>query len=547
MFLSLHHLVLTILAVSLVNAVTNSDFAPVTVDLGYIVQSATTGVTSNGMSFLNFSNIRYAAAPTGHARFAPPSSPAPTPGIQNGQTAVICPQASAEWINVDAEFLSGLPLTGGPVPNYTEADIPPTDPRTSEDCLFLDVLVPTETFQKGAKAKAAVLVWIHGGGYIQGHKSEVGSGLGLVTTSKANGGPGIVYVAINYRLGLFGWLAGSSFAKQGGTSNAGLLDQRFALHWVKKYISLFGGDPNRITVLGESAGAGAITAHIVSSGGAPFDRAIAQSPYLTDINAGTQEDIYQTVLNSTGTKSLSTLRGVSSTALQKVNALIGGNSYPWGVTELGPVVDGVLISDKPRVLLSKGRYDTSISLLTGHTAADGLLFTDPFIATSNNYTDYLHALFPDIKNASLSYINNTLYPAIYDGSQGYTSQYGRTNATIGEYVILCNTVFLQHAFPDKSWGYNYVVPPGIHGSDLTPTFYDEPQQNVPVNATLATIMQTYFTNFAKTGNPNSTEVPNWPLAKKGVVQNLGNDTVVPAGDTVSDARCKLLLRALSDV
>jgi cholinesterase len=152
------------------------------------------------MSFLNFSNVRYAAAPTGHARFAPPSSPEPTPGIQNGQTAVICPQAEAEWIDVDFEFLSGLPLTGGPVPNYTEADIPPTDPRTSEDCLFLDVLVPEDTFQKGAKAKAAVLVFIHGGGYLEGHKVD---GLGLVTTSKANGGPGIVYVSINYRLGLF--------------------------------------------------------------------------------------------------------------------------------------------------------------------------------------------------------------------------------------------------------------------------------------------------------------------------------------------------------
>jgi carboxylesterase type B len=342
-------------------------------------------------------------------------------------------------------------------------------------------------------------------------------------------------------------LAGSSFSKQGGTSNAGLLDQRFALQWVKKYISLFGGDPNRITVIGESAGAGAIMAHTVSNGGAPFDRGIIQSPYLLDINAAMQEDTYQAILNFTGAKSLSALRGVSSTALQKINAFIGGNSHPWGISILGPVVDRVLISDKPRVLLSKGQYDTSISILTGHTAADGLLFTNPFITTSNNYTNYLRELFPNIKNTSLSYINNTLYPAIYDGSQGYTSQYGRTNATIGEYVILCNTVFLQHAYPGKSWGYNYVVPPGLHADDLNPTFYpDPPNQAVPVNATLATIMQTYFTNFAETGNPNSAGVPSWPLAKNGVVQNLGNDAVIPAGDTVPDARCKLLQKALYD-
>ncbi|QSZ36874.1 hypothetical protein DSL72_006757 [Monilinia vaccinii-corymbosi] len=261
MFVPLHHLMLTIVAVSLVHAavlpqnVTNSTSATVTVNLGYVVQSATTVVASNGTSFLNFSNVRYAAAPTGRARFAPPSSPAPTP-----------------------------------VPNYTEADIPPTDPRTSEDCLFLDVLVPKDTFQKGAKAKAAVLVYIHGGGYFKGHKSDFGDGLGLVTTSKAKGGPG-------------------------GTSNAGLLDQRFALQWVKKYIGLFGGDPNRITVMGESAGAGSIMAHTVSNGGAPFDQGMTQSPYLVEMNAATQEETYQAVLNSTGTKSLSTLLAMKTPRL----------------------------------------------------------------------------------------------------------------------------------------------------------------------------------------------------------------------------------------
>ena len=155
------------------------------------------------MGYLSFSNVRYAAAPTGAARFSPPCSPPIIFGIQTGQKEVICPQARPEFLDTSIEFLTGQPLTGGPTPNYTPADIPPTDPRTSEDCLFLDVLVPTDTFQNRSKAKAAVVVYIHGGGYWFGHKADYGDGLGLVTTSKKNGSQGIVYVAINYRLGLF--------------------------------------------------------------------------------------------------------------------------------------------------------------------------------------------------------------------------------------------------------------------------------------------------------------------------------------------------------
>ncbi|KAI9742336.1 MAG: hypothetical protein M1818_003869 [Claussenomyces sp. TS43310] len=512
-----------------------------TVNLGYTLHSATAGTASNGMQYLNFSNVRYAAAPTGTLRFAPPSSPLRTSGVEDGQKAVICSQAEPEWLDVDTEFLEGLPLTGGPTPNYT---VPPVDPRASEDCLFLDVLVPTDTFKHRHAAKAAVLVYIHGGGFFKGWKSDYGDGLGLVTTSKANGGEGIVYVAINYRLGLFGWLAGSSFSKQGGTQNAGLLDQRFALEWVKKYIALFGGDPKRITVIGESAGAGSIMAHTVSKGGAPFSRGIAQSPYLVDITAEVQEATYNSILKSAKVKSLSALKTVTSAELQNINALVIGNGLPWAFLILGPVVDQSLIPGIPGVLLAEGRFDTSVSIITGHTAADGLLFTDPFISTSSDYTTYLQSVFPNMNASTLAYINDTLYPALYDGSQAYTTPFGRTNATMGEVTILCNTLFLQDAYRGKSWASDYVVPPAVHASDLYPIFYPHQLPGVAVNATLATIMQTYFTTFAEKGNPNSAGVPYWPLAGNGVVLNLGDDGVLPAGDIVPAARCAWWQKAL---
>lgn len=131
---------------------------------------------------------------------------------------------------------------------------PTPDPRENEDCLFLDVYVPKKVFnaacngRERAKLKP-VLVWIYGGGYTSGSKNLNPSG--LIERSD----DGILFVAMNYRLGALGFMAGPTF-QQGGTANAGLYDQRFALEWVQKNIHLFGGDKTKVTVLGESAGGG---------------------------------------------------------------------------------------------------------------------------------------------------------------------------------------------------------------------------------------------------------------------------------------------------
>lgn len=131
--------------------------------------------------------------------------------------------------------------------------LPPQDPRTSEDCLFLDVFAPKNVFEDaGSGYGAPVLVWIYGGGYTGGNKVS-GSPTGLFMRAEQD----IVFVAMNYRLGAFGWLSGPTLQKD-GDANAGLLDQRLALEWIQENIHLFGGDPNRVTVFGESAGGGSI-------------------------------------------------------------------------------------------------------------------------------------------------------------------------------------------------------------------------------------------------------------------------------------------------
>jgi carboxylesterase type B len=146
------------------------------------------------------------------------------------------------------------PSSSIPTPTAT----PKPDPRISEDCLFLDVFVQRQVFESaGLGYGAPVLVWIYGGGYTSGEKALYNPA-GLLTASGNASNGEIIYVAMNYRLGAFGWLSGPSFQAQGGAANAGLLDQRFSLEWVQQYIGLFGGDKNRVTIMGQSAGGGSV-------------------------------------------------------------------------------------------------------------------------------------------------------------------------------------------------------------------------------------------------------------------------------------------------
>ena len=260
------------------------------VDLGYEIYQATS--LNETTSLYSFSNIRYAAPPTGENRFRAPQPPAQNrSSVQVNSPDTVCPQANPLWAANSVDYITRY-LMGERVFNQSDFSsasslnlsdtaslaglvslIPKPDPRTTEDCLFLDVVVPQQLFKKKPKKGAPVLVWIYGGGYTAGSKTDSYNPAGLLTRSQVGEDDGVIYVSLNYRLGAFGWLSGSTF-QEDGTSNVGLHDQRFALEWVQKHIAKFGGDPKRVTVFGESAGGGSIMSQITAYGGnkgpAPF-------------------------------------------------------------------------------------------------------------------------------------------------------------------------------------------------------------------------------------------------------------------------------------
>ncbi|KAL4262468.1 Carboxylic ester hydrolase, partial [Pleurotus pulmonarius] len=199
------------------------------------------GIVNAKNNISTYFGIRYAAAPVGDLRFRAPQSPPALVGVQRATTKPPrCLQASS----------GRSPTNPNPKSSLSGRAV-----QTNEDCLFLNVHFPGSTTPTRL---LPVIVWIHGGGYIGGGATSF-NGDDLIIRAKH----GVVVVVIQYRLGIFGFLAGSK-VKANGALNAGLLDQEFALKWVQQHISKFGGDPDQVTIWGESAGAGSVLQHVVA-------------------------------------------------------------------------------------------------------------------------------------------------------------------------------------------------------------------------------------------------------------------------------------------
>jgi carboxylesterase type B len=257
-------------------------------------------------------------------------------------------------------------FVGNPIPSWAAGDI-----ETSEDCLFLNVQGPANA------TNLPVLVWIHGGGYGAGNGRQDFTDL-LTTT-----GNSFVVVSIQYRLGPFGFLASDEVARR-GVANAGLLDQFFALQWVQKYISQFGGDPSAVTISGESAGAGSVMLLDMAYGGSLgtslFRSTIAASPYLPKQyayddwlptqsyyafadRAGCPIGAYGNASNTL----FDCLVSKDSETLQNASAQVT-ETATYGTWAFLPVTDGVFIQDAPSSQLLEKRVNGR-SLLVGNNAS----------------------------------------------------------------------------------------------------------------------------------------------------------------------------------
>ncbi|KAH7390187.1 Alpha/Beta hydrolase protein [Cadophora sp. MPI-SDFR-AT-0126] len=538
------------------------------VDLGYAIHQATINDTGN---YYNFSNIRYGAAPVGDLRFKasiPPTTINRT--LNDGQQGSVCAQAAPYWPQVASYFLGGadaatLAYVNSQVDAVTSAltidSLAAPDPRQSEDCLFLDVIVPESIYT--SNKSAPVLVWVYGGGYVYGDKTSTGSPATLIAQSQVDEGEGIVYVAMNYRLGLFGWLSGSTFSEQDGVPNAALYDQRLAFEWVQQNIHLFGGDPTRVTVMGESAGAGSImhqiTAYGGSNGSAPFSQAIMQSPGFSPVPGDAQQvATYKSVISqaqsliSADVTDVASLRALDFETLAGLNSIVVARSAPYGTFTFGPAVDGTFVPKLPGVLLSEGKFDTEINVMVSHNSDEGLQFTSPFLTTEAAVASNLKEVFPTANNETISYILDTLYPTVYDGTYPYTSLFGRASLITAEISFTCNTRFLDVAFQNETYAYYFTVPPGLHGGDIAYTFFNGDtttlNNGLAVQPAIAIAMQKYITNFAMspTGNPNGRGVPYFPQYQSNSttmvigLEGIGDVTV----DTTANERCAWLMEGL---
>ncbi|KAL8627146.1 hypothetical protein Q9189_007155 [Teloschistes chrysophthalmus] len=453
-------------------------------------------------AYYNFTNIRYAAPPLGPLRFLPPQEPLPSPAhtILDGTTeGNICPQAapsSWDWTNANIPNGQVIPIGNSTLPE-------------SEDCLFLDVVVPVEVFKRRGKGQGApVLVNIHGGGFFIGDKATLYPPQGLLAASNNS----IIFVSMNYRqltptpnqLTAFGFLSSPHPSPTNTTApNAGLLDQRHALKWIQRYISLFGGSPHHVTLLGESGGGASLMFHAIAYGASPshpeennlFHQLIAQSPGPIVGDLVKQDRAAETFLRKAGAGSVDEARGLPSEKLVQAN-----RETEAVMPYFGPSVDGMggLVPDLPSRLYIQHKTNLrDIRVMAAHNSDEARLFIgspgDKYTRTQAAFDGFLAAHFPTATIQQIKYINEVLYPG--------PASYARLARLDADVYNVCWTVLLADT-ADKAYNYIFSVPPGYHAQDLAYTFYNGEGFQKGVDVGVARVLQRAIADFVVGGDPN---------------------------------------------
>ncbi|WP_017460499.1 carboxylesterase/lipase family protein [Dyella ginsengisoli] len=451
-------------------------------------------VTVDGVALQEFQGIPYAAPPVGPLRWKPPQPSSPWQGVRDATGfGPRCMQ---------------LPLFG---------DMVFRSRGMSEDCLYLNVWAPADR----GNGKRPVLVYFYGGGYLAGDGSEPRyDGASLAAK-------GLVTVTVNYRLGVFGFLATSSLAAespQHATGNYGLLDQAAALRWVRANIAQFGGDPAHITIGGESAGSISVSALMVS----PLSRnlivgAIGESGALIAPIAPqgrTQaEATGAAFMKQVGAGSLAALRAMPAQALLQASGL---QAVP--APGFAPDVDGLFLDEPPVDTFARGAQ-AQVPLLLGSNSQEGfytaVLKNEP--PTPANYRAALMRLFGDRADEALR-----LYP-------GATRDEVMRSATAlaGDLFIAHSTwrwMELQRAHSAAPVYFYYYAHPrpakrdpqageqsdsgAVHSGEIEYALGNLDGNHVyawtPADRAVSRTMQDYFANFIAHGDPNGAGLPRWP-------------------------------------
>lgn len=354
-----------------------------------------------------------------------------------------------------------------------------------------------------------------------------------------NNDEGVIVVSINYRLGLFGWLGAG-----GITPNLGLYDQRVALEWVQKYINRFGGNKDRVTAIGESAGATSILHQITAYGGEgslPFAQSIIQSPaFQFNLNL---TDAYETTLKEATTftgkvvSTASDLTSLDSETLKAIN-LAAVRAAPKGQFTYGPAPDGTFVPAFPQVLLAQGRFHSNVKVMAAHNSLEAVPFVPTTISSEADLIEALAASFPEVEN--LSHILDTLYPA-----KNYPNQFLRGVQLVGDVDFSCTTRYLALALENQTHNYIFAVPPGYHAQDTAYTFFNGDtgtlNDGVAVDPVIAAALQDYIIGFAATAvpadNPAGT-APEFPVyGEDATVVQITADGVISGRDDMANERC----------
>ena len=419
------------------------------------------------------------------------------------------------------------------------------DAETSkEDCLFLNVMTPVWP----PKSKLPVMFWLHGGANAGGTASAALYKDGTLVQH------GVVLVTVNYRLGVFGFLAHPGLtgeSKHKSSGNYGLMDQIAALRWVKRNIEKFGGDPNNITVFGQSAGA-QDTSLLMSSPLAKnlFQRAIVQSgsafmsplpPLATAEKAG--EDLAANLKAPQGSGAVDYLRGLSVSELLDAASKQDPNAPPM----LGPILDGYVISEPPPDVFAKGS-EAHIPLLIGTTNRE-FSFDGPPDALRKFVEQFAGKLAPramelyGLTNGAAGQAD-PLYGSV--GNQWLADQIFRCPVTTQalSHTAAKNAVYeyqLEHAIPGQE------KDGAVHSADLPYVFGFYPKTgNIAgpfgaVDFKIADWVETYWANFARSGDPNGASVPNWPEFSKSqnYISITQDGTIVPHAGGLRPQQCEL--------